>query len=79
MDATEFSRVWSTLDSPVQHQILNLREYPTERNQAYIIGMLWALHFTGRIDRYTYTYLVALAGQILDNETLRNSLKGYLQ
>lgn len=79
MDSTEFSRVWSGLDSPVQHQILNLREYPTERNQAYVIGMLWALHFVGRINRDTYTYLVALAGQIIDNDSLRTSLKGYLQ
>lgn len=75
----EFKAVWGRVTAPVRHQILTLAKYPSESNQAYVVGVLWALEYAGVIRTQDYRYLLAVAGQLLDNLHFRTSFNGWVK
>jgi len=75
----QFYVVWGELSAPVQSLFVTLAHYPTNNNLSYVVGAVWALEYTKYLDSEQAKYLLALAGQIRDDNEFKLTLKGWLQ
>lgn len=76
---TEFRAVWQRVTLPVRHQFITLARYPIDNNQAYVVGVLWALEYAGVVSSEDYKYLLSVAGQLVDNLHFRTSFNGWVK
>ena len=65
-----------TIISGLPYQVLDclkdFRKYPTLSNEAYFVGYIRAKHECGCISDEEYNYLLALAGEIVRAERVRD-------
>lgn len=59
-----FLATWRQMPMGLRRKLKDLAYYPTASNRAFVVGYLAALNDTKQIPPETYTYTLALAGQL---------------
>lgn len=65
---------WAMTPRHVQRVIKYFAERPTERNECYTIGYLTALNDSDKLADETYSYLLALCGQLRNSAEIRGAV-----
>lgn len=64
MDKSEFDAAWKDIGPRAQRMLKDFAKYPTDRNQSYATGYLAAMFDNSVIRQNSYTFLLALVGQL---------------
>ena len=75
MDKQLLSLTLERLSPRLLRELRDYARYPSERSRCYMTGYITALIESGQMEYETYTYLLALCGDLRTSEEVRHALK----
>ena len=71
----EFSKMWMAAPAKVCKAFKDFIQYPTERNECYLVGYLVASNDAGWLTDDEHSYFMALSGRVRHSVAVQDAIK----